>query len=503
VKERTSTSTSNFGVSRRESHDATDFYRRFGLPEISDDDRIVLAEPFAEPCILGDARHMDAVPDASVALVVTSPPYFAGKTYEEELGKGLIPASYLEHLELLRDVFAECKRTLEPGGRIAVNVANLGRKPYRSQAADVIRILQDDLKMLLRGEVVWIKGDGGREYGASGSCAWGSFKSAANPVLRDVSERLIIASKGRFDRAKTVQQRRREGYPFENEITNDEFMEATIDVWNIAPESARRVKHPAPFPVGLPERVIDLYTYKDDLVLDPFMGSGTTMVAALRKQRRCVGYDTSSEFVEIALERVRTTRAHLADAARVEAGQDRERSHLEPEEIKAAVLESMPDDFQARASKVGKAHQDIAEIVLQDAGFTVTERNHRFSRLGLTINFVANDAEGVPWYFDVSGAFTSTRAGLRRTDTVFKSLGRANVLVANGITPIVFLTSHLPERRSEGDKILRAAGPGAFFDAVAMLADDGKARLAAYAKGGHAAMPLEGFWTPDELKRHL
>jgi site-specific DNA-methyltransferase (adenine-specific) len=494
MKERTGTSTSNFGVSRRESHDATAFYSRFGLPEISDDDTIVVAPPFDQPCILGDARAMDEVPNGSVALVVTSPPYFAGKTYEEELGKGHIPASYAEHLALLRDVFAECKRKLEPGGRIAVNVANLGRKPYRSQAADVIAILQDDLKMLLRGEVVWIKGDGGREYGASGSCAWGSFKSAANPVLRDVSERLIIASKGRFDRAKTVQQRRREGLPSENEITNDEFMEATIDVWNIAPESARRVKHPAPFPVGLPERVIDLYTYKDDLVLDPFMGSGTTLIAALRKQRQFVGYDTSPEFVEIARERVAAAVAHLAE----ERGDETTRPRPAPVTLEAPELPF--EDYQARASKEGKAHQDIAQAVLERAGFTVTERNLRLSRLGLTVNFVANDAEGAPWYFDVSGAFTSTRAGLLRTDTVFKSLGRANVLQANGIRPVVFLTSNLPKRRSEGDKVLRAAGPASFFDAIEMLSDEGLERLAVYAGGGHTDVPLEGFWTSDELK---
>ena len=95
---------------------------------------------------------------------------------------------------MLRDVFAECRRVLEPGGRIAVNVANLGRKPYRSLSADVISILQDDLGMLLRGEVVWQKGKT-----SSGSCAWGSFAKAGNPVLRDITERVVIASKGRFD----------------------------------------------------------------------------------------------------------------------------------------------------------------------------------------------------------------------------------------------------------------------------------------------------------------
>src|SRR5581483_1452942 len=141
------TATSRFGVSRRESHDASEFYARFRTPEISGDDRLAGAVDIGEPLRCVDARALD-LPDGSVALVVTSPPYFAGKEYEAALGEGSIPASYLEYLGMLRDVFAECRRVLEPGGRIAVNVANLGRKPYRSLSADVIRILQDDLGLL-------------------------------------------------------------------------------------------------------------------------------------------------------------------------------------------------------------------------------------------------------------------------------------------------------------------------------------------------------------------
>ena len=159
---------------------------------------------------------------------------------------------------------------LEPGGRIA-NVANLGRKPYRSLAADVIHILQDRLGLLLRGEIVWQKG-----AGASGSCAWGSFRSPSNPVLRDVTQRVIVASKGRFQRALTVDERRRRGVPHEATIATEDFMALTLDVWQTPSESARRVGHPAPFPVDLPQRLIELYTFAGDLVLDPFMGSGST-----------------------------------------------------------------------------------------------------------------------------------------------------------------------------------------------------------------------------------
>ncbi len=190
-RRRNATSTSNFGVGRRESHDSSAFYSRFRAPQLSSEEAVPEPRPVANPFVCGDSRKMDEIEDGSVAFVVTSPPYFAGKEYEEELWREGVPATYLEYLGLLRDVFAECVRKLEPGGRIAVNVANLGRKPYRSLSADVIGILQDDLGLLLRGELIWQKAQG-----ASGSCAWGSYRSAANPVLRDLSERVVVAIEG-------------------------------------------------------------------------------------------------------------------------------------------------------------------------------------------------------------------------------------------------------------------------------------------------------------------
>src|SRR3546814_10670166 len=174
---------------------------------------------------------MDRVRPSSVALGVTSPPYFARKADEEGLGEGHIPATYVEYLTMLEDVLAECVAKLEAGGRIAVNVANLGRKPYRSLSADVIGILQDRLGLLLRGEVIWRKA-----RGAGGNCAWGSFKQPANPVLRDLTERVVIASKGRFDRAVKPSVRAARGLPAEPTTTADEFMDATLDVWELAPE---------------------------------------------------------------------------------------------------------------------------------------------------------------------------------------------------------------------------------------------------------------------------
>jgi DNA modification methylase len=483
------TSTSNFGVGSRENHDASAFYDRFRPPELSDDQNVVPPRLIKESFICGDARNMDKVEDGSVALVVTSPPYFAGKQYEEELERDGVPSSYLEFKSLLREVFSECVKKLEPGGRIAVNVANLGRKPYRSLSADVIGILQDDLGLLLRGELIWRKGKG-----ASGSCAWGSFRSAANPVIRDTTERIIIASKGRFDRARTVKQRKDEGLPFDSTLMTEDFMALTLDLWSIPPESARRVGHPAPFPVELPEQLIRLYTYENDLVLDPFMGSGSALIAAAKLKRRYVGYDLDPDYVKTAERRVHEALVE-EDAPRV-APKRRKPIDLPIEEVE------VEEDFQRRATREGKAAQKLAEQVLVDAGFTITGRNQRIPKTGVTINFEAKDKKGDRWYFDVSGAFTSHRGGLLRTDTVWKSLGRAHAIRGRrqpDMPPVVFLTTHLPRRPSEGDTALRAAGPDAFFDAVEMLSNEDRERLVQYAHRGQSVEPLLGFWTTADL----
>jgi DNA modification methylase len=478
-----STSTSNFGVGARESHDASAFYARFSPKAVSAD--YDLAEPFEidRPLVCGDSRSIE-LPDNSVALVVTSPPYFAGKEYEEALGHGVIPATYIEYLRLLKDVFAECLRVLEPGGRMAVNVANLGRKPYRSLSADIVRILDDDLGMLLRGEIIWKKADG-----ASGSCAWGSYRSPTNPVLRDISERVIVASKGRFDRAVDIDERRAQGLPHVPSISADEFLDATLDVWDIRPESARRVGHPAPFPVELPQRLIELYTFRDDLVLDPFLGSGTTAVAAVRTGRRYVGYDTDPSYIAIAKQRV----AEEEDQATVPKAQGQRGAPI------VLPQTSGTDHFQSRSTEEGKAAQALAVDILTAAGFEVVERDYRVPGVGILVNVVARDADDAKWYFDVTGAFTSTRGGLLRTDTLWKCLGRASVLKTRGLKPVVLLSSHLPPRRSTGERALRTVGPSGIHDVVGMLNDADRQRLAEYAAGGHRRRALPGFWSLADL----
>lgn len=296
--QRSGTQTSRYGVGRREGHDSSPFYERFNSPQLTSDEEInVCPNPNAILC--ADSRNLSFLPDKSVALVVTSPPYFVGKEYEADLGNGSVPGSYLEYLDMLRSVFSECVRVLEPGGRIAINVANLGRKPYRSLSSDVISILQDDLGLLLRGEVIWVK-----SKGANGSCAWGSYASAANPVLRDVTERIIIASKGRFDRAISRQKRAELGLPFENTIAPEDFQSWTLDTWHFPPESAKRIGHPAPFPVELPRRLIELNTYVGDVVLDPFGGAGQTALACIQTDRLYVSVDNNQSYCDLAQKRI-------------------------------------------------------------------------------------------------------------------------------------------------------------------------------------------------------
>ncbi len=409
----TRTSTSTFGVSRREGHDASSFYGRFTSPITSKDSDLATSSGIAEGCYVGDSRNLHELPDASVALVVTSPPYFAGKAYETELDQEGIPATYLEYLQLLRDVFSECTRVLEPGGRLAINVANLGRKPFRSLAADVINILQDDLGLLLRGEIIWQKAKG-----AGGNCAWGSFRSPSNPVLRDVTERVIIASKGRFDRAKSEKDREGAGLPHRATTTADEFMAATLDIWAIDAESATRIGHPAPFPVELPRRLIELFTYEGDLILDPFLGSGTTLVAAKESGRRGIGFDLDPDYVELAAMRVG-----------------------------AASPRPLPDE--------SGTFRATLEQVLSQLGVEVVTPPKR-PKAAVSADFrVKTEHHEVDLI--VAGGWTVARSGLESTSSVLEVLGKATLLRNAGASTVLVVTPALPAPSSESMRLLRAA----------------------------------------------
>ncbi|MEP7323371.1 MAG: site-specific DNA-methyltransferase, partial [Saprospiraceae bacterium] len=140
------------------------------------------------------------------------------------------------------------------------------------------------------GEVIWNKA-----ASASPSTAWGSWQSAANPTLRDVHEYILIFSKGDYKREKESK---------ENSISKEQFIEWTKSIWTMNAESARRIGHPAPFPEELPFRLIQLYSFKGDIILDPFMGSGTTALSAVKSERKFVGYDISKEYVALSEKRL-------------------------------------------------------------------------------------------------------------------------------------------------------------------------------------------------------
>lgn len=296
----TGTETSGFGgPGVRENHDSSLFRDRFGdvdvLPAIED---LSTSTHFgAVGARVGDALATGLGDDVA-ALVVTSPPYFVGKEYETGEDS---PQSWDEYLQWLTDAITESYRILESGGRIAINVpGGIGRRPYRSLSAEVIRIMEA-VGFLLRGEIIWIKADG------SSSLAVGTWGSPHNPVLRDVTERVVVASKDIYSRLGNQKERRADGRPSEFNMTSAEFSEAVLDVWRIQPARASHVGHPAPFPVELPRRLIRLYTFGDDLVVDPMCGSGTTGVAATELGRRFVGIDRDQTYVDLANERMAKT----------------------------------------------------------------------------------------------------------------------------------------------------------------------------------------------------
>jgi len=281
------TETSAFGTNGRINHDSSKFYnsklyKELGNKKILDKKENDFPKEFENKFILGTAENMKELPDNSVHLMITSPPYNVSKEYDEDL-------SLNEYLQLLEKAFRETYRVLVNGGRACVNVANLGRKPY-IPLSDYISKMMIDIGFNMRGEIIWNKA-----ASASPSTAWGSWQSSANPILRDIHEYILVFSKGDYKREKGKK---------EDTISKEQFMEWTKSIWTMNAESAKRVGHPAPFPEELPYRLIQLYSFKGDIVLDPFMGSGTTAVAALKSDRKFVGYDINKEYIYLAKKRV-------------------------------------------------------------------------------------------------------------------------------------------------------------------------------------------------------
>ena len=288
TKRKNGTQTSSFGSPGRINHDSALFYSSKlyeGLPKEQEVEYVENPIPsqYLDKFFCKSSEKMEELPDNSVHLMATSPPYNVGKDYDENLTLG-------EYRNFLKQIWKEVHRVLVPGGRACINIANLGRKPYIPIHAFVIEDMLD-LGFLMRGEIIWNKASS-----ASPSTAWGSWLSATNPTLRDIHEYILVFSKDSF---------RRNNNKRENTISREEFLEFTKSVWTFPAESARRVGHPSPFPIELPYRLIQLYTFEGEVILDPFIGSGQTAVAAVKTKRRYVGYEIDEGYVKLAEERIR------------------------------------------------------------------------------------------------------------------------------------------------------------------------------------------------------
>lgn len=230
------------------------------------------------------AEKMDELVDNCVSLTVTSPPYNVGKLSDSDL-------SDEDYWKLIEECFKEVYRVTESGGRLVINVANLGRKPYIPFSNMFTQIMLD-LGFLMRGEIIWQK-----SKGANANFAWGSWLSASNPVIRDIHEYCLVFSKDGMSK----------GVKGKSTLEKEEFMDSTLSIWNINPARAKKIGHPAPYPVELVERFINLYSYEKDLVLDPFIGSGTTAIAANNLGRNYIGYEVNEEYCQLANKRILET----------------------------------------------------------------------------------------------------------------------------------------------------------------------------------------------------
>jgi modification methylase len=289
---RKGTESSSFGTNGRINHDSSKFYDSKLYKKLENNKKInketnLFPINLLNRTISGSAENMSMIPDNSLHLMITSPPYNVSKEYDEDL-------SISEYLVMLKKVFTETYRVLVNGGRACINVANLGRKPY-IPLSDYISKMMTEIGFNMRGEIIWNKA-----ASASPSTAWGSWMSASNPTLRDIHEYILVFSKGDYKRHRN----KKEMEIKQNTIVRENFMEWTKSIWTFKAESAKKIGHPAPFPIDLPYRLIQLYSFKTDIILDPFMGSGTTAIAALKDNRKYVGFEINKDYIKLANKRV-------------------------------------------------------------------------------------------------------------------------------------------------------------------------------------------------------
>ena len=225
--------------------------------------------------------------DNSVDLVLTSPPYNFNMNYDEHNDK----SESSDYLSTLITIFNECIRVLKSGGRLIINIQPNYKEYYPTHHAITSAMI--DSGLIWRGEILWLKNN------LKKLTAWGSWKSPSCPYLSYPFEFIEVFSK------ETLKHL---GDKENIDITKDEFIEYVNGHWSIAPETRmKKFDHPAMFPEELVKRCIKLFSYKNDLVLDPFNGAGTTTFIANLLERRYIGIDISETYCEVARERISST----------------------------------------------------------------------------------------------------------------------------------------------------------------------------------------------------
>ncbi len=233
---------------------------------------------------IGDARHLP-LDDNSIHVSIFSPPYNVDipyNNYKDSLSRE-------DYEQLTRDYLKEQWRVLVPGGRCCVNVNNTGRRPYVSLNS-LVKSIAEEIGFLVRGEIIWYKGSAC----CRGRTTWGSYLECTNPVIRDCHEYIIPLSKGKYDLNC-------DGFP-KHDISPTDFANFTVSVWRINPFKID--EHPAPFPIEIPYRLIKLYSRPGMNILDPFCGSGNTMLASKKLGRNCFGFDIDEDYVKLTRKRL-------------------------------------------------------------------------------------------------------------------------------------------------------------------------------------------------------
>ena len=246
-------------------------------------------DAFSNKIICGDSEDvLKKVPENSIDIIITSPPYNFGLEYKSDDKNDAL--RWEEYFSKLNGVWKECVRVLKPGGRLCINVQPLFSDYMPTHHLMSKQLL--DLGLLWKGEILWEKNNYNCKY-----TAWGSWKSPSMPYLKYTWEFVEVFSKETHKKA---------GDTTKIDITGDEFKKWVYAKWSIAPErNMKDYKHPAMFPKELVFRLLKLFSYRADLVLDPFNGAGTTTVCAAETERKYLGIDVSDEYCKIAEKRIK------------------------------------------------------------------------------------------------------------------------------------------------------------------------------------------------------